>query len=400
MGASRVVEARSGRLDRGVPGRLNAPVIRRNHRLTPLQPVDDFLRGNVVVLSYDERRKPGQVKQQAAASRKGALRLTTAFVPAFLASAALVAPTAQAAGLQDPTEADTAAAAAVPGSSLSVHLLTMEPGDAIWELFGHNALVISDRATGYAQAFHYGLFNRFSEGFYFRFLQGRMMYGTDAVAPDRLIAAYRAQNRRVWAQELDLEPRQRVEMLRLLQTAVLPENMRYRYEYYLNNCSTKLRDVLDTVLDGQLQQATDGSPTGTTWREQTRRLTAADLPGYVGIDLLLGPMGDESTNRWQEMWIPMKLRDTVGALWVNRSDGSRVRLVSSEQLLVTSDRTHEAAAAPSFVLSVPVMRHAGGTASAAGRASGPSRRSSRKGGTRPFRRAVGGLLPCHRGQPF
>ena len=67
------------------------------------------------------------MKQQAAASRKGALRLTTAFVPAFLASAALVAPTAQAAGLQDPTEADTAAAAAVPGSSLSVHLLTMEP---------------------------------------------------------------------------------------------------------------------------------------------------------------------------------------------------------------------------------------------------------------------------------
>ncbi|MYA42577.1 MAG: DUF4105 domain-containing protein [Gemmatimonadetes bacterium] len=349
MGASRVVEARSGRLDREVPGRLNAPVIRRNHRLTPLQPVDDFLRGNVVVLSYDERRKPGHVKQQAAASRKGGLRLTTAFVPAFLASAALVAPAAQVAGLQDPTEADTAAAAAVPGSSLSVHLLTMEPGDAIWELFGHNALVISDRATGYAQAFHYGLFNRFSEGFYFRFLKGRMMYGTAAVQPDRLIAAYRAQNRRVWSQELDLEPRQKAEMLRLLETAVLPENMRYRYEYYLNNCSTKLRDVIDVVLDGQLQRATDGSATGTNWREQTRRLTAADPFGYVGIDLLLGPMGDEPTNRWQEMWIPMKLRDTVGGLWVNRSDGSRVRLVGSEVLLVNSDRSQEAAGAPSVI---------------------------------------------------
>ncbi len=268
----------------------------------------------------------------------------------FLASATLFVPPSLAAGRQDPTEADTAAAAAIPGSSLSVHLLTMEPGDAIWELFGHNALVVSDRATGYAQAFHYGLFDRYSERFYFRFLQGRMMYGTDAVPPDLLIAAYRAQNRRVWAQELDLEPRQKAEMLRLLQTAVLPENMRYRYEYYLNNCSTKLRDVLDTVLDGQLRQATDGSPTGTNWREQTRRLTAADPLGHVGIDLLLGPRGDEPTNRWQEMWIPMKLRDTVGALWVNRSDGSRVRLVGVEVLLVTSDRSHEAAAAPSVVL--------------------------------------------------
>lgn len=286
---------------------------------------------------------------QAAKGRQVILRLTATVVPAFLASA-LLAPTAQAAALQDPPQADTAAAAAEPGSSLSVHLLTMEPGDAIWELFGHNALVISDRATGYAQAFHYGLFDLYSEGFYFEFLKGRMIYRAGAVQPDRLIAGYRAQNRRVWAQELDLEPRQKAEMLRLLETVVLPQNMRYRYEYYLNNCSTKLRDVIDTVLEGQLQQATDGSPTGTTWREQTRRLTAADLPGYVGIDLLLGPMGDEPTNRWQEMWIPMKLRDTVGALWVNRSDGSRVRLVSSEQLLVTSDRTHEGAAARSFVL--------------------------------------------------
>jgi len=299
----------------------------------------------------DERRTPVQVKQfQAARGRHRILRLTATVVPAFVASTALVAPTSQAARLQDPPEPDTAAADAVPGSSLSVHLLTMEPGDAIWELFGHNALVVSDGATGYAQAFHYGLFDRFSEEFYFRFLKGRMIYGTEAVPPDRLIAAYRAQNRRVWAQELDLEPRQKAEMLRLLQTAVLPENMRYRYEYYLNNCSTKLRDVLDAVLDGQLRQATDGSPTGTTWREQTRRLTAADPFGYVGIDLLLGPMGDEHTNRWEEMWIPMKLRDTVGALWVNRSDGSRVRLVSSDQLLVTSDRSHEAATAPSVVL--------------------------------------------------
>lgn len=280
---------------------------------------------------------------------EGGSRIAGLAAAVSIASAALLAPTSQAAGLQDPSEADTAAAAAIPGSSLSVHLLTMEPGDAAWELFGHNALMVSDAATGYAQAFHYGLFNLYSEGFYFEFLKGRMMYGTAAVQPDRLIAAYRAQNRRVWAQELDLEPRQKAEMLRLLQTAVLPENMRYRYEYYLNNCSTKLRDVLDTVLDGQLRQATDGSPTGTTWREQTRRLTAADSFGYVGIDLLLGPMGDEPTNQWQEMWIPMKLRDTVGALWVNRSDGSRVRLVGSEELWVTSDRSHEAAAAPSVV---------------------------------------------------
>lgn len=250
---------------------------------------------------------------------------------------------------QDPPEAATADPA-IPGASLTVHLLTVEPGDAVWELFGHNALLVTDTDTGYSQAFNYGLFDTYSSGFYLEFLKGRMMYRVGAFPRDPFIAAYRAQNRRVWAQELDLEPGQKAELLGLLQTAVLPENMRYRYEYYLNNCSTKLRDVLDIVLDGQLRRATDGSPTGTNWREQTRRLTAADPLGYLGIDLVLGPMGDEPTNRWQEMWIPMKLRDTVGALRVTRSDGSRVRLVRSEELWVASDRPLEAAAAPSVVL--------------------------------------------------
>lgn len=250
---------------------------------------------------------------------------------------------------RDPPEA-TPADTTVPGSSLTVHLLTVGPGDAIWELFGHNALLVSDTDTGYSQAFNYGLFDFRSSGFYLEFLKGRMMYRVGALASDQLITAYRAQNRRVWAQELDLEPGQKAELLGLLQTEALPENMHYRYEYYLNNCSTKLRDVLDIVLDGQLRQATDGSPTGTNWREQTRRLTAADPLGYLGIDLVLGPMGDEPTNRWQEMWIPMKLRDIVGALRVTRSDGSRVRLVRAEELWVASDRPLEAAAPPSVVL--------------------------------------------------
>ena len=119
----------------------------------------------MVTLLCDERRKPVQVKHlQAAASRRGLFRFTSAVAPAFIAFFALLASTSAAAGLQDPTEADTGVAAAVPGSSLSVHLLTVEPGDAIWELFGHNALMISDAATGYAQAFHYGLFDLYSEG--------------------------------------------------------------------------------------------------------------------------------------------------------------------------------------------------------------------------------------------
>lgn len=165
-----------------------------------------------------------------------------------------------------------------------------------------------------------------------------------------MLGAYHRQNRRVWAQELDLEPARKARLAHLLATAVLPENYLYPYRYYLNNCSTKLRDALDTVLDGALKSATDGPPTGATWRQHTRRLTSTHPMGYLGIDLVLGPKGDDFTNRWQEMWIPMKLRDTAGALYLTRADGSRTPLVRSEKLWVDSTRKHEPVSAPSLTL--------------------------------------------------
>ena len=237
-----------------------------------------------------------------------------------------------------------------PGSSLSVYLLTVEPGDLIYELFGHNALVVRDADTGYEAAFNYGIFDSRAAGFYLQFLKGRMMYRVQAQSLPAMLAAYRAHNRRVWAQELDLEPDRKARLFQLLRTAVLPENYIYPYQYYLNNCSTKLRDALDTVLDGQLRAATDGAPTGATWRQDTRRLTSTDAVGYLAIDLVLGPKGDEPTNRWQEMWIPMKLRDTAGALFLTRADGTRTPLVRSEELWVDSTREHEPVTAPSLDL--------------------------------------------------
>ena len=237
-----------------------------------------------------------------------------------------------------------------PGSSLSVYLLTVEPGDLIWELFGHNALLVRDADTGYEAAFNYGIFDPSAAGFYTQFMKGLMMYRVEAQSPPGLLAAYRDRKRRVWAQELDLEPARKARLLQILQTDVLPENHIYRYDYYRNNCSTKLRDALDTVLDGQLRAATVGAPTSSTWRLDTRRLTSTDAIGYLAINLALGPKGDEPTDRWDEMWIPMKLRDTAGALFVTRADGTRTPLVRSEELWVDSTREYEPVTAPSFDL--------------------------------------------------
>ena len=272
-------------------------------------------------------------------------------------AAAFFSPASMSAAQESLREDATAAPApnetrtSVPGETLSVHLLTVGPGDRVEELFGHNVLLIRDSATGSEQAFNYGLYDPNESGFLLNFFKGRMMYRVAPLPLDYSLASYRAAGRRVWAQELDLEPAARLRLRDLLVTASLPENSFYRYEYFLNNCSTKLRDVLDVVLDGQLRAATDSADdSGVSWRYHTRRLTAGKLHFFAGIDLLLGPRGDESTTTWQEMWVPMKLRDTLGAFYITRSDGSRTRLVRSEAIWVESERTSEPATSRSMEL--------------------------------------------------
>ncbi|NNM35324.1 MAG: DUF4105 domain-containing protein [Gemmatimonadetes bacterium] len=231
------------------------------------------------------------------------------------------------------------------GRNLSAYLLTAEPGDRVWELFGHNGVLIRDESTGFEGVYHYGLFDMYSDGFVPRFLRGEMMYMSGVSELTWFLASYGAANRRVWAQRLDLTPAQLGELRRLLDESVAPENRTYRYDYFRNNCSTRIRDILDQVLGGELSAANDtvrGGDDPVTWRTHTRRLTAPltgdGLLGYLGIQLLLGPKGDEATTVWQEAWVPMRLRDQVGALSLHRGGGPGVSLEASRAVWSESDR--------------------------------------------------------------
>ncbi len=250
---------------------------------------------------------------------------------------------------------------------MTVHLITVGPGDRIEEMWGHNAVLVRDTAAGIEEAYNYGIFDPTDPGFLTDFYWGRGNYSVAELPLDGMLSGYRRAGRRVWAQELELEPAARVRLLGLLRTAVLPENMFYRYNYYLNNCSTRVRDVLDIILGGQLKAATDAgpgapSPDGgesapggraaadsrptATWRHHTLRLAAESPLVYLGIQLFMGPGGDEPTTGWNDLWIPMKLRDTAGALLVTRSDGSRVPLVRSEELWEDAGREYPDTAPP------------------------------------------------------
>lgn len=220
----------------------------------------------------------------------------------------------------------------VGGDSLRVYLLTMGPGSAVWERFGHNALWIHDPAAGTDIAYHWGLFDMSEAGFMVEFLKGRMVYSMGEADALRLVAAYRRVGRDVTVQELALTVEEASALQAFVEWNVRPENRRYRYDYFRDNCSTRVRDALDDALGGRLRRELTARPSGQTYRSEAITLTAGDALLTTGMDLGLGPLADQPLTRWDLAFIPMRLRDDIRSIDVNRN-GRTVPLVVDERHL-------------------------------------------------------------------
>jgi hypothetical protein len=227
--------------------------------------------------------------------------------------------------------------AAVPGSELTVYVMYMGPGEQIWERFGHIGLGVRDDRTGADSLYDYGRFSFSQPGFVTRFLQGRMLYWMAGQESGWYARAYQRANRSVYIQELNLTPAQRLEVREFLRWNEQPENMYYRYDYYRDNCATRIRDVIDRVLGGAIQRQTDTMQTGTTFRSHTRSLTAPDLPMYTGISAGMGHPVDQPISAWEEMFLPLAVREHLRSVMVPGPDGRPIPLVAAERTLYESD---------------------------------------------------------------
>lgn len=231
------------------------------------------------------------------------------------------------------------------GANVTITLLTMGSGQQVWELFGHDALWIHDNVTGRDTVFNWGVFNFNQPGFIQRFLKGRMLYamGGDPLAAQ--MAAYRYLNRSVVAQELDLTVAQRDSIMHQIQWYARPENVNYRYDYYQDNCATRVRDIIDNAVGGQIH-AKAGGLSGTSYRWHSLRLMQPNKPIMLGVDIGLGRPADRDLTKWETMFLPRQLHDFIATLEINDGTGGMRPLVKRETVLFHATRAPEPEAPP------------------------------------------------------
>ncbi len=223
-----------------------------------------------------------------------------------------------------------------------IGVVTMAPGAIFWERFGHDAIVVDDPAQPGPVSYNFGFFDLGEDGFVGRFVKGEMQYMLVALPLREDLQYYRETGRGAILQWLELEPAQARRLADELAENARPENARYRYDYYTDNCSTRVRDALDRALGGALQRQLRGRSSGDSYRGESVRLASPAAWMSLGFDLALGPYGDRPLSRWEQAFLPRRLADDLREL--KRADGRP--LVAEERELLPQRQAPEPAETP------------------------------------------------------
>ncbi|UCF06379.1 MAG: DUF4105 domain-containing protein [bacterium] len=217
---------------------------------------------------------------------------------------------------------------AVCGQSGSlIELVTLEPGDVVWSIFGHIGIRVLDGEGRSDMFYDYG-HARFKDwSFTVNYLQGDCRFYLAERPWSEVVSTYRDRNRTIVRQRINLTGEQERRLILHLRQEALPENREYVYDQLLHNCSTRLRDLLDDITGGSLRQAAAEGVPGRRYRDYLLGYTSGSLLWQLVLDILIGPNHDREVGSWESMYLPLNLRQT--ASWaVTTIDGSVVPLLS------------------------------------------------------------------------
>ena len=195
-----------------------------------------------------------------------------------------------------------------PMDSVEISLLTCQPHDEIYSLYGHTAIRFHDtrRRSPMDAAFNYGVFDFKKPHFVLRFVFGLTDYELGAYPYKLFLAEYRHFGSMVTEQVLNLTSEEKRQLREALRENLEPGNNVYRYNYFYNNCTTKARDIIERCINGKIEYATrkDYTP---SYREMVHEMTRNHPWAQFGNDLLLGIQADQPTDTRQQEFLPYNL---------------------------------------------------------------------------------------------
>jgi Domain of unknown function (DUF4105) len=237
-------------------------------------------------------------------------------------------------------------------SHLRISLLTCTPGEELYATFGHSAFRVIDSSRAFNDGwrdvvYNYGTFNFDDEGFYLKFARGKLLYYVSPEYFSDFKYLNQSTNRGITEQILKLSAREKLTLQHFLNENIKEENKYYKYDFFFDNCTSRLRDILKKQHDsGFTKKAV--MPLGSTFREAIHEYLDKNHKYWprLGIDILMGLPTDAVMTPEQMQFLPDNLKNAL--------DSSKETMVFSSQNLypVTNDHAKKPFFTPFVVFSL------------------------------------------------
>ncbi|MBO7497403.1 MAG: DUF4105 domain-containing protein [Salinivirgaceae bacterium] len=212
-----------------------------------------------------------------------------------------------------------------------IEVYTCAPGNQLYSQFGHTAIGVIDPRQNLHEVFNYGTFSFNTPHFYLKFCAGKLLYQLTTEAFNQFTYTYERRGRQVVAQRLNLTLAQRQHLYEMLEENSLPENCDYQYDFFFDNCATRVLDMLYRAFGDSLCYIGTDTVQLPTMRDCIHPYLDRSLWTKAGIDLVLGSITDRRASNRQQSFIPDKLHDYLAECQIDT-----LPLVSDSRLLVES----------------------------------------------------------------
>ena len=214
-----------------------------------------------------------------------------------------------------------------------VSLLTVDPGPELYASFGHSAIRLREIGPdGRDLVFNFGTFDFDTPNFYGKFATGKLNYMLSVVPYDRFIIEYDYYKRGLREQVLDLNQEQKDFLLQHLDAQYAPERRFYKYDFFYNNCATKIRDAFDIAMGEQLVWS-DSVAEEKTFRNLIDEFVLPLPWADFGIDLALGAVIDRPATELEKQFLPTYMEQAFANATILENGVSRPLVKQSRVLL-------------------------------------------------------------------
>lgn len=218
-------------------------------------------------------------------------------------------------------------------SQAQISLLTSTPGPLLYQAFGHSAIRVQDPVSNLDQVYNYGTFDFDTDNFYWKFARGNLLYSLSIKPFQSYVEEYKFYNQTIYEQVFNFNLEEKNKLYSFLQENHLPANRFYLYDYFQDNCATRIYDIIFQVFAEKVQMDDLSWYQPASYRESIDPYLRQFPWSHLGIDISLGMPTDRKMSPEDYMFLPEYLMLGLQNAIIDQPDFGTKPLVKSQVVL-------------------------------------------------------------------